>query len=208
MRAQSALLAKNFKSTFLSAEVDQEKIWRRLFVESRPYSDKLKRLLVINTPNCLDETQVQFQELIDRISLHDLKENEYLRTVPKLSFGEHEEVKSYILLEFDDFIPTENPHYRNCTITFTILCHLDYWELEDYKLRPYQIAGYIDGLLNETKLSGIGTLQFMGASELIMNEYIGGIMLRYLATHGNDDREKINNDMPSGITELTNTGQG
>lgn len=128
--------------------------------------------------------------------------------MPKLAFGEHEEVKSYILLEFDDFVPTENPHYRDCVISFSIICHLDNWELENYKLRPYQIAGYIDGLLNETKLSGIGTLQFMGASELVMNEYLGGILLRYIATHGNEDREKINNDMPSGITELTNTGQG
>lgn len=48
----------------------------------------------------------------------------------------------------------------------------------------------------------------MGASELILNEYLGGIVLRYLATHGNDDREKLDMDMPSGITELTDTGQG
>ena len=198
MRNQSGLLAKNFKSTFLSAERDQELIWRKLFVESRPYSDKLKRLLVINTPNCLDETQVQFQETINRIGLHDLKENKYLRTVPKLAFGEHEAVKSYILLEFDDFVPTENPHYRDCTITFSIICHLDYWELEDYKLRPYQIAGYIDGLLNETKLTGIGTLQFMGASELVLNEYLGGMMIRYIATHGRpDDSETIDPSLPA-----------
>lgn len=208
MRAQSALLAKNFKSTFLSCETDQEKIWKRLFVESRPYSDKLKRLLIINTPDCLDETKEQYNLKLQQYSLKDLHDLKYLRTVPKLAFGEHEEVKSYILLEFDDFVPTENPHYRNCVITFSIICHLDYWELEDYKLRPYQIAGYIDGLLNETKLSGIGTLQFMGASELVLNEYLGGMMIRYMATHGNEDREKLNNDLPSGITELTNTGQG
>lgn len=208
MRAQSALLAKNFKSTFLSCETDQEKIWKRLFVESRPYSDKLKRLLVINTPDCLDETKLQYQEVLEHVTLDFLHDKKYLRTVPKLAFGEHEEVKSYILLEFDDFVPTENPHYRDCVISFSIISHLDNWELENYKLRPYQIAGYIDGLLNETKLSGIGTLQFMGASELVMNEYLGGILLRYIATHGNEDRKKINNDMPSGITELTNTGQG
>ncbi len=208
MRAQSALLAKNFKSTFLSCETDQEKIWKRLFVESRPYSDKLKRLLVINTPDCLDESKLQYQEVLEHVTLDFLHDRKYLRTVPKLAFGEHEEVKAYILLEFDDFVPTENPHYRDCVISFSIICHLDNWELENYKLRPYQIAGYIDGLLNETKLSGIGTLQFMGASELVMNEYLGGILLRYIATHGNEDREKINNDMPSGITELTNTGQG
>ena len=198
MKKASVLLANNFKSTFLSCETDQETIWRRLFIESRPYSDKLKKLLIINTPDCLDDSQVQYQEIINGYNLQDLKDKQYLKNVPKLSFGEHEEVKSYILLEFDDFIPTNNPHYRDCTITFSIICHLDYWELDDYKLRPYQIAGYIDGMLNETKLSGIGTLQFMGASEIVMNEYLGGIVLRYIATHGRaDDSETINPDLPA-----------
>lgn len=206
MRAQSALLAKNFKSTFLSCETDQEKIWKKLFVESRPYSDKLKRLLVINTPDCLDESKLQYQEVLEHVTLDFLHDRKYLRTVPKLAFGEHEEVKAYILLEFDDFVPTDNPHYRDCVISFSIICHLDNWELENYKLRPYQIAGYIDGLLNETKLSGIGKLQFMGASELVMNEYLGGILLRYIATHGNDDMEKLDNNMPTS-TELTNTSK-
>lgn len=197
MRKSSALLAKNFKSTFLSAEKDQEAIWKKLFIESRPYSDRLKRLLVINAPDCLDESQVQYQEIIDEMNLQDLKDAQYIKNVPKLMFGEHEEMKSYVLLEFDDFTPSGNPHYRDCTISFTIVCHLDQWELEDYKLRPYQIAGYIDGLLNETKLSGIGTLQFMGASELIFNEYLGGIILRYIATHGRpDDAETINPNLP------------
>ena len=198
MKKTSALLAKNFKSTFLSCETDQETIWRKLFVESRPYSDKLKKLLIINTADCLDEEQVQYQEIINNYNLQDLKDKQYIKNVPKLEFGEHEEVKAYILLEFDDFIPTSNPHYRDCTITFSIICHLDYWELDDYKLRPYQIAGYIDGMLNETKLSGIGTLQFMGASELVMNEYLGGIVLRYIATHGRpDDSENLDPNLPS-----------
>ena len=48
----------------------------------------------------------------------------------------------------------------------------------------------------------------MGASELVLNEYLGGMMLRYVATHGNEDREKLMMNIPSGITELTNTGQG
>ena len=125
MRARSAELASNFNSTFLSCEKDQEKIWKRLFVESRPYSDKLKRLLVINTPDCLDESQVQYQDIIDNMTLKDLNEQKYLRTVPKIKFGEHEEVKSYILLEFDHFGPTSNEHYRDCIVSFTILCHLD-----------------------------------------------------------------------------------
>lgn len=48
-------------------------------------------------------------------------------------------------------------------------------------------------MLNETKLSGIGSLQFMGASEVILNEYLGGVLLRYRATHGRgDDATTIN----------------
>ena len=48
----------------------------------------------------------------------------------------------------------------------------------------------------------------MGASELVMNEYLGGILLRYLATHGKgDDSENLNSNLPT-IQDLTNTGQG
>lgn len=120
-----------------------------------------------------------------------LREGGYIRVIPKLSFGEHEEVKSYIILEFDDFTPTNNPEFRDCTISFTVISHLDYWDLEDYKLRPHQIAGYIDGMLDNTKLSGIGTLQFAGASQVVLNEYLGGIILRYIATHGGEDKGEI-----------------
>ena len=194
----SNILNKNFKSTFISCSKDQETILKRLFVESKPYSDKLKRLLIINAPNCLDSSQIQYQEKINQYNIKRMKDEQYIKTIPKLSFGEHEEVKSYILLEFDDFLPSTNPEYRNCTISFTIISQLDCWELEDYELRPWMIAGYIDGILNETKLSGIGTLQFIGASQIVLNEYLGGVMLRYVATHSEaDDSENIDNTLPA-----------
>lgn len=197
-KVASNLLAKNFKSTFMSCAKDQETIWRRLLVDSKPYSDKLKRLLIINTPDCLDRNQVVYQQEIDKHTIKTMMDDQYIKAIPKLSFGEHEEVKSYIMLEFDDFTPTTNPEYRDCTITFSIICHLDYWELEDYQLRPWMIAGYIDGILNETKLSGIGKLQFVGATQLVLNEYLGGVMLRYTATHSDaDDSERIDNSLPA-----------
>ena len=183
MRVKAQTLAKDFKSSFLSAEKDQEAIWKKLFVESKPYSDKLKRLLIVNQPDCLDESKVQYRKVIDNLSLKGMKDQGYLRVVPKLDFGEHEEIKSYIILEFDDYTPSDNPQYRNCVISFTIISHLDYWEMDDYKLRPHQIAGYIDGIMDGSKLSGIGTLQFLGASQIVLNEYLGGILLRYVATH-------------------------
>lgn len=183
MRVKQASLAKDFKSSFLSAEKDQQLIWQKLFVENRPYSDYLKRLLVINAPDCLDENQQQYRDVLKSYSMKKLKEDGYLRVVPKLAFGEHEEVKSYIILEFDDYTPSDNPQFRNCVISFSIISHLDYWEMDDYKLRPHQIAGYIDGILDGAKLSGIGELRFLGASQVVLNEYLGGILLRYVATH-------------------------
>lgn len=196
----SNLLKKNFRSSFLSCSNDQETIWRKLLVESKPYSDKLKKLLIINAPDCLDDTQVQYQQKIREYTVKDMKDGQYIKAVPKLSFGEHEEVKSYILLEFDDFVPTDNPMYRDCVISFSIVCHLDYWEMDDYKLRPWEIAGYIDGILDNEHLSGIGTLQFIGASQLVLSEYLGGVVLRYVATHSkNDDSEKVNPALPSKI---------
>ena len=40
-------IATDFKSSFLSCEKDQEIILRKLFIENRPHSDQLKRLLII-----------------------------------------------------------------------------------------------------------------------------------------------------------------
>ena len=48
--------------------------------------------------------------------------------------------------------------------------------------------GYIDGILDKSKLSGIGELNFMGCNELILNENLSGYTLMYQAVHGSDDR--------------------
>lgn len=187
MKIQSKdIIAKNLKTSFMSVSKDQETIWKKLLVDS-PYKNMLKRLLVINTKDCLDLSNQAYSEDIEHFSIKKLMEDGYIRIIPKLAFGEHEEVKAYIMLEFDDFVPTDNPEFRDCVISFTIICHLDYWGLDDYQLRPHLIAGYVDGIMNNTKLSGIGTLQFIGASQIVLNEYLGGIMVRYLATHGKGD---------------------
>ena len=52
---------KPIYSSFLSCEIDAEKIIKTLFVDSRPYSDKLKRLLIINKPDCLDQNNQDYQ---------------------------------------------------------------------------------------------------------------------------------------------------
>lgn len=189
MRRDITMPANQFSSSFLSCEKDIEEILRKLFISSKPYSDYLKKLLVINTQDCLDNnSSTTIQQKIADMSLAKLRQEGYIKLEPKIPFGEHEEVKSYIIVSCDNFSPNAtNPYYRDCTVTFDIICHTDYWDLGNYRVRPLKIAGYIDGILNKAKLSGIGTFQFMGCNQLILNETLSGYTLMYRAVHGNDD---------------------
>ena len=179
------------KSSFLSCEKDTETILRKLFVESRPHSDVLKKLLIINTKDCLTNNP-NYQKKIDSMNLSDLRKEQYIRLEPKIKFLEHEEIKSYILISFDNFTPNEiNPEYRDCTVSFDVICHTDYWDIGNYQLRPIKIVGYIDGILNNAKLSGIGTFNFAGCNELILDENLSGYTLMYRAIHDVDGDDKI-----------------
>ena len=190
MRRDVNLPSSQFSSSFLSCEKDIEEILRKLFVSSKPYSDYLKRLLIINTKDCLDnETSTTIQQKIADMNLAKLRQEGYIKLEPKIRLGENEEVKSYIIVSCDNFSPNAtNPHYRDCTVTFDIICHTDYWDIGNYRVRPLKIAGYIDGILNKARLSGIGTFQFMGCNQLVLNETLSGYTLMYRAVHGNDDK--------------------
>lgn len=181
------VMTKPLKSSFLSCEKDSELILRKLFVESRPYNEDLIRLLTIPTKDCLESNDPRVIEAVKNTNVKKLMDQEYIRLNPKIRMREHEDVKSYIVLSFDNFTPSENPEFRNCTVHFDILCHTDYWDLGNYRQRPLKIAGYIDGILQNSKLSGIGTFQFAGCTETILNEELSGYSLQYWAIHGSDD---------------------
>lgn len=177
------------KSSFLSCEKDIESIIKKLFVDSRPHSDMLKRLLLINTPDCLnDMTNQAYIDKIKNTSIKDLREQGYIRLEPKINMGENEEVKSYIVISFDNFVPNaNNPEFRDCVVMIDIICHTDCWDVGNFRLRPIKIAGYIDGILNGCKLSGIGKFDFAGCNELVLSEDLSGYCLMYTAIHGSDD---------------------
>lgn len=189
MKRNLAMLPR-LDSSFLSCEKDMFTILRKLFIESRPYSDELKRLLVLNTSDCLDDyCNEEYLNILQGMSLDKLREDGYIRLEPKIKFHEHEEVKAYIVISFDNFTSNDsNPQFRDCIVNFDVLCHTDYWDIGYLRLRPLKICGYIDGILNNCKLSGIGTFQFAGCNELILSEDLSGYTLMYKAIHGTDDR--------------------
>lgn len=189
MRRDTRINENQFSSSFLSCEKDIEEILKKLFITSQPYSNQLKRLLVINTKDCLENSGEVVEKKLKEMSLAKLRQEGYIKLEPKVKFGEHEEVKAYVIISCDNFtLNQSNPYYRDCTVTFDIICHTDYWDLGNYRIRPLKIAGYIDGILNNTKLSGIGIFNFMGCSEIIFNEELSGYTLTYRAVHGNDDK--------------------
>lgn len=195
---------KPIYSSFLSCEKDAEDIVKLLFVKSKPYSDKLKRLLIVNKPDCLDETNQDYQKLIDSKPLSVMRKEGYIRLNPKIARGQFEEIKSYILMTFDNFSPNRvDPKFMDCTVNFDIICYDDEWDLEGFRERPLVIAGYIDGILNSLsnenkiawenrgasniKLSGMGEYAFLGCNLAVLNEDISMYTLSYRALHFTED---------------------
>jgi hypothetical protein len=62
-------------------------------------------------------------------------------------------------------------------------------------LRPYRIAAEIDSMFDNKRLTGIGKLHFMGASQIILNDEFAGLTLMYQAVHGGEDKRNTPNPM-------------
>ena len=180
------------QSSFLSCPKDVELILNKLFKESNPYSSWLKRLLIINMPDCLDTSITKYDSVVNKYSVKDLFDKQYLRQTPRLEFNEHEDVQSYIMISFDNFTTNAiNPQFKDCIVNFDIICHTKQWELENFMIRPLMIAGYIDGILNHKRLSGVGEFLFLGCNEIILDENLAGYTLSYSAIHFSEDDAKL-----------------
>ena len=197
---------KPIYSSFLSCERDMQQIVKLLFVKSKPYSDKLKRLLIINKSDCLDENNRSYQDLIDSKPLSVMRKEGYIRLNPKIARKEFQNIKSYILVTFDNFSPNRvDPKFMDCTVNFDIICYDDQWDLDGFRERPLVIAGYIDGILNSIsndnktllsrpagnniKLSGMGEYNFLGCNLAVLNEDISMYTLSYRAVHFTEDKK-------------------
>lgn len=190
-------LTKKLQSSFLSCEKDMALILQKLFIQDKKKGEELKRLLIINTPDCLDNyTSEIYKKKLEEMSLSKMIDEGYICISPELKMYEHEEVKSYIIISFNDFTTNAtNPEFRDCTVTFDVICHVNTWNLGNYRLRPLKIVGYIDGILNKTKLTGIGTFNFLGCAELVLNDELSGYTLMFRAIHGGEDKLEPEEDL-------------
>ena len=172
------------KSSFLSVEKDLSIVSNMILK-----NDNLKKLLYHTTPNCLSMRKLTEDESIGLFGKN-------IKIVPKLSVDGS--VLNYIIISFDNFTGNRtNPEFRDNIIEFDIICHFDQWQLKDSQLRPYRIAAEIDSMFNGQRLTGIGTLEFIGANQMILTDEFAGLCLMYSAIHGEEDKK----NMPNPINE-------
>lgn len=142
----------------------------------------LLRLLVYETRDW------QSQPLPNGEQIKELFTSHQISSVPKIKIDSKE--KTYIRLTYGAVIRNaSNPEYRDNTFGIDIICHYDNWDLGDFELRPYRVAGEIDAMLDKTHLTGIGELEFVSATPYVYNEEFAGVSLTYLAVRGHEDQK-------------------
>lgn len=178
LRDQHTKLATNTYSTFMTVEKTLAEV-----VDLFMKNERLKRLLFYPDKHALSLpklTQEQSYSLL----------NNQIKIVPKLQVDD--DVKPYVMISLDQFVPQPNQTtFRSISLSFDILSSYDYWLLDDFKLRPYAIAGEIDGMVNNSYFN-VGMADFIGARQLVLNEYLGGVSLLYNLEAFTDDVERQN----------------
>ena len=170
---------KQPKSNFLSVEKDAS-----IILNSMLKNERLKRLLHYTTNDALTKPNISQKETLELIGKN-------IKMVPRLTLDKS--VLNYIIINFDNFGLSTNPQFRTNIIEFDIICHFDQWQLKDFALRPYKIAAEIDTMFCNQKLTGIGTLEFLGSKIIGINNEYCGFCIFYEAVHGEEDKKNMPN---------------
>ena len=167
------------KSSFLTVEKDLS-----IIIDNMLKNERLKRLLYYNSPDALIRDNIGEDESLALIGKN-------IKIVPKLYVDGS--VLNYIIISFDNFTETSNPEFRDNIVEFDIICHFDQWQMQDFALRPYKIAAEIDTIFDNKKLTGLGRLEFLGASQVVLTDEFAGLCLMYRAVHGEEDKKNMPN---------------
>lgn len=158
--------------TFKNVEKDLAYIAQKIY-EDEP----LLKLL------CLKEGQTEHLTQEEKKAI--LTKN--IKIVPRVDDIDTTE-ESYIVVHFNEFMPNEkNPAFRDKFLIFDIICSFDTWNMGDFKLRPYQIAGRLDMLFDKKGLSSSYTIDFLNGEVLVIDDEIAGLTLAYNVTYNKDE---------------------
>lgn len=143
-------------------------------------NNNLKKLLYYTVPDCLEKPRLTEDQSLELFGKN-------IKIIPKLTIDHS--VLNYVMISFDSFVTNQsNPQFRNNTVEFDIICHYDQWMLRDYSLRPFRIAAEIDSMIAEKTLTNMGTINFMGGTQMILSDEFAGFCLMYHVIHGGEDK--------------------
>lgn len=162
-------------STFASVEKYLQDI-----VATLMKNERLKRLLYYTDPKALSLPKLEQKQAFTML-------NSQIKVVPQLNL--EPDAKPYVIVSLDNFTPQKGQTtFRSVQLSFDIVARFEDWPLEDFKLRPYSIAGEIDAMVNKSHFFE-GIANFIGGKQLILNDYMGGITLYYQIEAYGEDRE-------------------
>lgn len=163
------------KSSFLSTDKDLALIVGKIMKNQR-----LLKMLYYTEKDCLKAPDLSDAEIYSML-------DKQIKIVPNIAI--QKECPNYMVVTFDHYTPNlNNPEFRDCVISFDILCHPDHWNLGNFQLRPHKIAGELDAMFDGQKLTGIGEVHFMGCDNLLLNDQLIGLTLLYKTIHGGEDK--------------------
>lgn len=169
------------KSSFLGIPKDIAQIMKKI-----TGNKTVSRLLYYTSPDCLNARK--FDDVTSD-QLAEMFRTQQISTIPRVQTNK--EKKTYLIVSFNNYLPNQsNSFYRDHTIEVRIITHFDIWLLEDYDMRVYRIAGEIDAMLNNCKLSGIGVTNFLSATQDVYDQDFGGLTLTYKVVRGTEDKDE------------------
>jgi hypothetical protein len=134
-------------------------------------NDNLVKLIYYNTPSIENQQNLTNEQKVSLI-------NTQIKMVPKID--KDLDFKNYVIVQFDKFVSfDEGTEFKQFLLNFDIICHSDFWIMDDYMLRPFKIMNEIDSMFNKSKLNSFGPVTFLSAEQLILNENLMGYSLFY-----------------------------
>jgi hypothetical protein len=157
-------------NNFLDIGYNLKKILNRILK-----NDNLIKLLYYNVPDATSQPTLSNAQKVALV-------NDYIKLVPKIP--KDIELKNYLIINMDQFSPIEDEYnFRTFMLNFDVLCHAEYWIMDDYMLRPFKILHELDSMFNNSKLDSMGPSVFTNATQIVLNEELMGYSIFFRITN-------------------------
>lgn len=130
-------------------------------------SEKIRKLLYYNTEDCLEKPAPTIQEVEKLIMLKPIVD--VTETSPENNMPSFISIAMTETDIYDDGI--------NTGLKLAIATHRNIWQLNNKKLRPFQIVSEIEKLLNKQKFSTAGKLMMRVVKEVYFTEELVGFIV-------------------------------